>query len=77
VPAFDAREIAQDVRIDFEHFDDIFPRFEGEIPTGSCVVVGHSVSSYIGKKDDEEKFGTNIHLATNLLFVVVFGTPPV
>jgi hypothetical protein len=56
---------------------DIFPRFEGEIPTGSCVAVGHSVSSYIGKKDDEEKFGTGIHLATNLLFVVVFGTPSV
>ena len=74
VPAFDARETAPDV-LDFDNLEAIFPRFEGEIPIGSCIAVGHSISSYIGKQEDEERLGTKIHLATNMLFVIVFGTP--
>jgi len=62
--------------INFENLQDSFPKFQGEVPVGSCVAVGHSVSSYIGKKDDEERLGARMHLATNVLFVVVFGTPP-
>ena len=76
VPVFDAQETSQDADVDFDDLDGVFSRFQGEIPYGSCVAVGHSVSSYIGKKDDEEKIGTKIHLATNILFVIVFGTPP-
>jgi hypothetical protein len=40
------------------------------------MAVGHSISTYVGKKADEEKLGTNINLATNVLFVIVFGSPP-
>ena len=75
MPVFDAQEATQDAEIKFEDLDGVFSRFEGEIPYGSCVAVGHSISSYVGKKDDEEKIGTKIHLATNVLFVIVFGTP--
>lgn len=75
VPVFDARQVAQDTQVDFDNLDVNFPRFDGEIPIGSCVAVGHSVSTYIGKKDDEEKLGTKIHLATNVLFVILFGSP--
>lgn len=75
VPVFDAREVSRDVGVDFDKLDGCFSRFDGEVPVGSCVAVGHSLSSYIGKKDDEEKLGTNVHLGTNVLFVVVLGTP--
>jgi hypothetical protein len=77
VPVFDARETTEGGQIEFEKLDDIFLRFEGEVPVGSCVAVGHSVTSYVGKKDDEERLGTKIHLGTNVLFVIVFGTPPI
>jgi hypothetical protein len=77
VPIFDARQVEQNIPVDFGKLDDIFPRFtrEHEVPIGSCVAVGHSVSTYIGKKDDEERFGTKIHLTTNVLFVVILGAP--
>ena len=75
VPVFDARQVGEFAEVDFENLDGVFPIFYGEIPSGSCVAVGHSVSTYIGKKDDEERLGTNVHLATNVLFVIVFGTP--
>lgn len=77
MPVFDAREAVEDYgEVDFDRLDDHFPRFEGEVPVGSCVAVGHSMTTYIGKGDDETKFGTKIHLGTNVLFVIVFGTPP-
>lgn len=69
VPVFDARQTKLTAETNFECLEDTFPRFEGEVPVGSCVAVGHSVSSYLGRKAD------NIHLATNVLFVIVFGTP--
>jgi hypothetical protein len=75
VPIFDAREVEQDIQVEFGKLDSIFPRFSSEVPVGSCVAVGHSVSTYIGKKDDEEKFGTKTHLTTNVLFVILLGTP--
>ncbi|KAF8800678.1 hypothetical protein BYT27DRAFT_7116907 [Phlegmacium glaucopus] len=71
VPVFDAQEINLNQETDFDNLQNIFPTFNGEIPIGSCVAVGHSVSSYLGKKTDV----TNVHLATNILFVIVFGTP--
>lgn len=73
VPVYDARRVSQDFEVDFVNLDRVFPCFEGEVPIGSCVAVGHSVSSYIGKKDDEEKLGTKVHLATNVLFIIIFG----
>jgi hypothetical protein len=73
VPVFDARKITPD-EVNFDNLDIIFPRFDGEIPIGSCVAVGHSISSYIGKKDLDDG-DTKIHLATNVLFVIIFGIP--
>lgn len=72
VPVYDAQKVSQDIQVDFEYLDGSFPRFDGGIPVGSCVAVGHGVSSYIGMEDDVEKFGTKLCLA----FVVVFGSPP-
>ena len=78
MPVFDARGVTelQVGSVNFDALDGNFPRFKGEVPIGSCVAVGHSISTYVGKKADEEKLGTNINLATNVLFVIVFGSPP-
>ena len=75
VPVFDARQVPQDTQFDFDNLPESFPRFDEEIPIGSCVVIGHSISTYPGKKDDAERLGTDIHLATNVLFVILLGTP--
>ena len=77
VPVFDARQVTEITNMEFEKLDKTFPSFNGEIPIGSCVAVGHSVSTYIGKKEDEERLGTSVHLATNVLFVIIFGIPPI
>ena len=61
--------------MEFDKLDEILPRFSGEVSVGSCVAVGHSISSYAGKKDDEEKLGAKAHLGTNVLFVILLGTP--
>lgn len=63
--------------IDFDDLESTFPRFDGEIPIGSCVAVGHSISTYLGKEEDREKYGTKVHLTTNVLFVILFGMPVV
>lgn len=77
MPVFDARQVTDATQIEFENLDSIFPRFTGEVPNGSCVAVGHSLSTYIGKKEDEERTGTRVNLVTNVLFVIVFGTPSI
>jgi hypothetical protein len=72
VPVYDAREVQQGHSIDFDNIP--FPRLMGEVPIRSCVAVGHSISTYV-KADGQEKHGTNDHLSTNVLFVIVFGSP--
>jgi hypothetical protein len=74
VPIFDAREVSFDSSVDFEELSSTFPKFEKEVPIGSCVAVGHSVSSYPGKKGDPGN-ENNTNLATNILFVILFGVP--
>ena len=74
VPVFDARKVSVDSSIDFDDLSQTFPTFEGEVPIGSCAAVGHSVSTYFGKKKDQAS-EKNVNLATNVLFVIVFGVP--
>ncbi len=74
VPVFDARGVEHSGGIDFENIGRSFPQFQGEVPAGSCVAVGHSISTYPGKTGDYEKYGASFHLSTNVLFVIVFGT---
>lgn len=74
VPVFDAREIGLDSSVDFGNLSDTFPRFEEEIPSGSCIAVGHSITSYRGKKSDKTQ-DMEMHLGTNILFVILFGVP--
>jgi hypothetical protein len=73
VPVYDAQEVHFDMKTDLDKLEDILPRFDGEVPAGSCIAVGHSVSSYTSKKDDGNI--TNVNLGTSILFVIVVGTP--
>ena len=72
MPVFDAQDADQDAEVDFANLERNFPTFEGEVPLGLCVAIGHSLSTYKGKAGDD---GTKTNLATNVLFVIVFGTP--
>jgi hypothetical protein len=47
----------------------LLPRFRGEVPPGSCAVVGYTVNTF--KKNDDllKSVSFNIH------FVIVLGTP--
>ncbi|KAF8800474.1 hypothetical protein BYT27DRAFT_7117462, partial [Phlegmacium glaucopus] len=71
VPVFDGQNVNINENINFDDLGNVLPTFPREIPTGSCVIVGHSVSSYKKESDDI----TNVHLATSILFVIVLGTP--
>ena len=63
MPIYDAQEHQFDYAIDLEHVDTVLPRFEGEIPPGSFVVVAYTMSTY--------KKGANHHLSTNVQFVIL------
>jgi hypothetical protein len=76
VPAFDARAIKLNSSVNFEALEGTFPHFDGEVPVGSCVAVGHSISAYVRNKDQGGvKRETDANLGSNILFVMVFGTP--
>jgi hypothetical protein len=74
VPVYDARNTSFDVKTDLGQLDNILPTFQGEVPIGSCVAVGHRLSSYV-KSDNKASKSTSVNLGTNLLFVIVLGTP--
>jgi hypothetical protein len=59
--------------VDFENLSNTCPNFDGEIPVGSCIAVGHRMTSYSGKKGG--KNDTDLNLGMNILFVIIFGTP--
>ena len=47
----------------------LLPRFQGEIPVGSCVVVGYTVNTFTKSGDNLKSVSFNIQ------FVIVLGTP--
>ncbi|KAF8800815.1 hypothetical protein BYT27DRAFT_7067621, partial [Phlegmacium glaucopus] len=71
IPVFNGQNVNINEDINFENLGNVLPTYPGEIPTGSCIIVGHSVFSYKKELDDV----TNVHLATSILFVIVLGTP--
>jgi hypothetical protein len=75
VPGFDAWEVCLDPSVNFENISGLFPRFEGDIPSGSCIAVGHSLTSYVGKKSNKTEDDAQVQLGTNILFAIVFGVP--
>ncbi|KAJ2912062.1 hypothetical protein MD484_g8353, partial [Candolleomyces efflorescens] len=70
IPVYDAREARTiDFDKDLRDLDSFLPRWQGEIPYGSFVVVGHTIVVYYSK----HKRWT---LACNLQWVIVVGVPP-
>lgn len=64
---FDAREQAFDINKDLNRMNQLLPRFEGEIPQGSFVIVGYTASVY--------KKGEQVNLSCNIQWAVLLGTP--
>ncbi|KAJ2911809.1 hypothetical protein MD484_g8604, partial [Candolleomyces efflorescens] len=73
VPVYDARaSTAIDFNTDIPNLDALLPRFFGEIPSNSLVVVAHTLTIYkstAGPHKDKWCFGPNIQ------WVVLLGTP--
>ncbi|KAJ2913529.1 hypothetical protein MD484_g6885, partial [Candolleomyces efflorescens] len=70
IPVYDAREAStMDFNVDLARLDTVLPRWQGEIPYGSFVVVGHTIVVYYSK----HKRWT---LACNLQWIIVVGVPP-
>ncbi|KAJ7661404.1 hypothetical protein DFH06DRAFT_1325703 [Mycena polygramma] len=73
VPVYDARKQIIDFQVDLERLDETFPRFSGEIPFSSFVIVGYTLSSYqAARSGSSEKVA---HLGCNVVWVIVCGTP--
>ncbi|KAJ7915335.1 hypothetical protein B0H13DRAFT_2455861 [Mycena leptocephala] len=73
VPVYDARKTVIDFATDLERLDRVLPTYIGEIPTGSFVVVGYTVSSY---KAVLSSGGDRVpHLGCNIVWAIVCGTP--
>jgi hypothetical protein len=68
VPIYDARELDTDKIEDVLLALASLHQFEDDVPTGSCAVVGHTITTYI-KKDKTTQVSFNIH------WVAVIGTP--
>jgi hypothetical protein len=75
VPMFDAQEVRLDPSVNFKNISGLFPRFEGNIPSGSCIAIAHSLMSYVGKKSDKTEDDAQVQLGTNILFAIIFGVP--
>lgn len=78
VSVYDARERGFNFTSDFDILDSL-PRFQGEIPLGSFVVVAYTMSSYVkykkGEKSKAEDPNRDWHLSMNIQFAILFATP--
>ncbi|KAJ7028254.1 hypothetical protein C8F04DRAFT_1237675 [Mycena alexandri] len=73
IPVYDARKVVLDFQADLGRLDQVLPRFAGEIPFSSFIVVGYTASSYqAARSGSTEKVA---QLGCNVLWVIVCGTP--
>ncbi|KAJ7705900.1 hypothetical protein B0H16DRAFT_1345948 [Mycena metata] len=73
VPVYDARKIVVNFEADLDRLDKVLPLFKGEVPFGSFVVVGYTVSSYKAALSSGGEKMPN--LGCNILWAIVCGTP--
>ncbi|KAJ7196461.1 hypothetical protein C8J57DRAFT_1546682 [Mycena rebaudengoi] len=74
VPIYDARNVRFDFQTDLSRLSSL-PPFPGEIPFGSFVVVGYSVSGWNAVPAVNSDGIKHPHLGCNILWAVVFGVP--
>ncbi|KAJ7112266.1 hypothetical protein C8R44DRAFT_632337 [Mycena epipterygia] len=73
VPVYDARKVVVDFDTDLDRLATALPLFVGEVPFGSFVVIGYTVSVYrAGLNGGSEKVP---HLGCNIMWAIVCGTP--
>ncbi|KAJ7205112.1 hypothetical protein C8J57DRAFT_1541939 [Mycena rebaudengoi] len=74
VPIYDARSVRFDYQTDFSRLSSL-PPFPGEIPFGSFVVVGYTVTGWNAVPAVNADGFKHPHLGCNILWAVVFGVP--
>lgn len=67
MPVYDARFTIVNFDSDLPALEQRLPKFTGEVPSGSFVVVGYSVSDYVSKGET--------HVSFSVLWVMVCGVP--
>jgi hypothetical protein len=73
VPVYDARSSVVDFNTDLGRLDEVLPLFDEEIPFGSFVVVGYTVSVY---RASLTAGGERVpQLGCNLVWAIVCRTP--
>ncbi|KAJ7270155.1 hypothetical protein B0H12DRAFT_1178325 [Mycena haematopus] len=73
IPVYDARRYVIDFDKDLDRLSQVLSRFSGEVPSGSFIIVGYTVSSYMATLSGGS---TRLpHIGCNILFVIVCGTP--
>ncbi|RXW16442.1 hypothetical protein EST38_g9410 [Candolleomyces aberdarensis] len=73
VPVYDARDtVPIDFNVDLPNLPALLPRFYGEIPRGSLVVVAHTMTLYLSSSGPHAGKWT---LGCNILWVLLLGTP--
>ncbi|KAK6993070.1 hypothetical protein R3P38DRAFT_2567418, partial [Favolaschia claudopus] len=74
VPVYDARNREFDFNAELPHLATALPRWTGgEVPIGSFIVVGYTMSSYMGKAQGQPD--KVLHIGNNILWVIICGTP--
>jgi hypothetical protein len=66
VPIYDARKVDGDFVTILKKIDSL-PIFAGEVPAGSCVVVGYTINTFMRSDDSVKSLSYNIH------WVIVLG----
>lgn len=73
VPVYDARKTVINFETDLGRLDKILPPFPGEVPLGSFVVVGYTVSGFkAGAQSGADRVP---QIGFNIVWAIVCGTP--
>jgi hypothetical protein len=73
VPVYDARKVVINFDVDLGRLDKVLPLFAGEVPSGSFVVVGYTVSGFkAGAQTGADRVP---QIGFNIVWAIVCGTP--
>jgi hypothetical protein len=73
VPVYDARKVVINFDVDLSRLDKVLPLFAGEVPSGSFVVVGYTVSGFkAGAQTGADRVP---QIGFNIVWAIVCGTP--
>ncbi|KAJ7758511.1 hypothetical protein DFH07DRAFT_772514 [Mycena maculata] len=73
IPVYNATGKVFDFHTQLPELDKTLQRWEGEVPAGSFLVCGYTVTTYKTKATNYD--GDQVHIGCNLIWAVVSGTP--